>query len=46
MIDELFAAVHGGIAPLHDGSWARGTLEICIAMLRSSAEQRDVLIGA
>lgn len=23
VIDELFAAVHGGIAPLHDESWAR-----------------------
>lgn len=46
VIDEFVAAVHGGLAPLHDGNWARGTLEICIAMLRSSAEQRDVLIGA
>jgi phthalate 4,5-cis-dihydrodiol dehydrogenase len=45
VIDELVAAVHGDIAPLHDGVWARGTLEICLAMLRSSAEQRDVLIG-
>ncbi|WP_250537402.1 Gfo/Idh/MocA family oxidoreductase [Caballeronia sp. AZ10_KS36] len=45
VIDELVAAVHGGLPPLHDGNWARGTLEICIAMLRSSAEQRDVLIG-
>ena len=45
VIDELVAAVHGDIAPLHDGVWARGTLDICLAMLRSSAEQRDVLIG-
>ncbi|KAE8753637.1 gfo/Idh/MocA family oxidoreductase [Paraburkholderia madseniana] len=45
VIDELIAAVHGDIAPLHDGVWARGTLEICLAMLRSSAEQRDALIG-
>ncbi|SAK86724.1 oxidoreductase domain-containing protein [Caballeronia hypogeia] len=45
VIDELIAAVHGDIAPLHDGAWARGTLEICLAMLRSSHEQRDVVIG-
>ena len=45
VIDELIAAVHGDIAPLHDGVWARGTLEVCLAMLRSSEEQRDVLIG-
>lgn len=44
VIDELVAAVHGGIAPLHDGVWARGTLEICLGMLRSSEEQRDVCI--
>jgi len=45
VIDELIAAVQGGVPPLHDGAWARGTLEICLAMLQSSAEQRDVLIG-
>jgi phthalate 4,5-cis-dihydrodiol dehydrogenase len=45
VIDELIAAARGNVAPLHDGEWARGTLEICLAMLRSSEEQRDVLIG-
>jgi phthalate 4,5-cis-dihydrodiol dehydrogenase len=45
VIDELIGAMRGGIAPLHDGEWARGTLEICLAMLRSSAEARDVVIG-
>ncbi|MFM0323455.1 Gfo/Idh/MocA family protein [Caballeronia glebae] len=45
VIDELIAAVHGDVAPLHDGAWARGTLEICLAILRSSAQQRDVLVG-
>jgi phthalate 4,5-cis-dihydrodiol dehydrogenase len=44
VIDELVAAVQGNVAPLHDGRWARGTLEICIAMLRSSEEQRDIVI--
>ena len=43
VIDELIGAVRAGRAPLHDGQWARSTLEICIAMLRSSDEQRDVL---
>ncbi|SAL77972.1 Gfo/Idh/MocA family protein [Caballeronia telluris] len=45
VIDELIGAVHGGVAPLHDGEWARGTLEICLAMLRSSAQACDVVIG-
>jgi phthalate 4,5-cis-dihydrodiol dehydrogenase len=46
VINELIAAVHGDTTPLHDGAWARSTLEICLAMLLSSNEQRDVLIGA
>jgi phthalate 4,5-cis-dihydrodiol dehydrogenase len=42
VIDELHAAVRSGVAPLHDGAWARSTLAVCLALLRSSKEQRDV----
>ncbi|MEO6407188.1 MAG: Gfo/Idh/MocA family oxidoreductase [Burkholderiaceae bacterium] len=42
VIDELVAAVRVGIAPLHDGAWARATLQICLAMLESARTQRDV----
>jgi phthalate 4,5-cis-dihydrodiol dehydrogenase len=42
VIDELIDAVHGGKRPLHDGPWARATLEICLALLQSAQEQRDV----
>ncbi|WP_346285883.1 Gfo/Idh/MocA family oxidoreductase [Zoogloea sp.] len=42
VIDELVAAVGQGRAPLHDGHWARATLEICLAMLQSARERRDV----
>ncbi|MGF6367986.1 phthalate 4,5-cis-dihydrodiol dehydrogenase [Paraburkholderia sp. RAU6.4a] len=45
VIDELHAAVFDGITPFHDGRWARGTLEACIAMLRSSREQSDIMLG-
>jgi len=46
VIDELVAAVEQGRAPLHDGRWARATLEICLAMLQSAREGRDVeLVG-
>jgi phthalate 4,5-cis-dihydrodiol dehydrogenase len=44
VIDELCAAVFDGRAPLHDGRWARATLEVCLAMLRSSREQRDLAL--
>ena len=42
VIDELHAAVVGGVPPLHDGPWARATLEVCLALLRSAGERRDV----
>jgi phthalate 4,5-cis-dihydrodiol dehydrogenase len=42
VIDELVDAVLGRRPPLHDGPWARATLEICLALLRSAREGRDV----
>ena len=45
VIDELHAAVVDDVPPLHDGPWARATLEVCLAMLRSAAEGRDVQLG-
>lgn len=44
VIDELCAAVFEGRAPLHDGRWARSTLEVCLAMLRSARERREVTL--
>lgn len=43
VIDELYAAVVGGQAPMHDGQWAKGTLDICMAILKSSEARADVL---
>ena len=42
VIDELYAGVREGRPPLHDGTWAKATLEICLALLRSGREQREV----
>ena len=42
VIDELHAAITTGTPPLHDGAWARSTLEICLALIASAREQRDV----
>lgn len=44
VIDELHAAVVQGVRPLHDGPWARATLEVCRALLQSAQEQRDVVL--
>ena len=44
VIDELYAAIVDGHPPIHDGPWARATLEICLALLRSGREGCDVAL--
>jgi phthalate 4,5-cis-dihydrodiol dehydrogenase len=44
VIDELYAAVIGGRPPLHGGEWAMATLQVCLALLRSAAEQREIVL--
>ncbi|MES2281083.1 MAG: Gfo/Idh/MocA family oxidoreductase [Pseudomonadota bacterium] len=36
VIDELVDAVRHGVAPLHDGVWARATTEVCLKLMRSA----------
>lgn len=42
VVDELYAAIVHGERPLHDGRWAKATLEVCLALLQSSREGCDV----
>jgi phthalate 4,5-cis-dihydrodiol dehydrogenase len=42
VIDELYRAVVEGEPPVHDGAWARATLEACLAILTSTRKHRDV----
>jgi phthalate 4,5-cis-dihydrodiol dehydrogenase len=44
VIDELYGAVVRGQHPLHGGRWAMATLEVCLAILQSAREQRDVAL--
>src|SRR5919198_804644 len=44
VIDELYAAVVEGRPPLHDGEWAAATMQVCLAMLRSAREQREIAL--
>lgn len=46
VIDELVAAVGEGVAPLHDGRWARATLQVCLALLASAEQGTDITIDA
>lgn len=43
-IDELYDVVVNGAPPLHTGEWATATLEVCLAILRSAAEGREVTL--
>jgi phthalate 4,5-cis-dihydrodiol dehydrogenase len=45
VIDEFRAAVRNGVPPLHDGRWARATLQVCLALLQSANENRDVVLA-
>jgi phthalate 4,5-cis-dihydrodiol dehydrogenase len=44
VIDELHDAVVNNKPPLHDGAWAMATLEVCLAMLRSSRDGCDIAL--
>ena len=42
VIDELYDAVVSGKPPLHSGPWAMATLEVCLAILRSAREGKEI----
>jgi len=42
--DELYEAVVEGRPPLHSGSWGLATTEVCLAMLASAREGREVAL--
>jgi phthalate 4,5-cis-dihydrodiol dehydrogenase len=44
VIDELYDAVVLNRPPLHDGRWAMATLEVCLAMLASARERREITL--
>jgi phthalate 4,5-cis-dihydrodiol dehydrogenase len=44
VIDELYGAIVEGRTPRHDGAWGRATLEVCLAILASARERREVVL--
>jgi phthalate 4,5-cis-dihydrodiol dehydrogenase len=44
VIEELYAAVVEDRPPRHDGEWGAATLEVCLAILRSSREGREIAL--
>jgi len=45
VLDELCAAALDGKRPFHDGAWGMATLEVCLAILRSSREGREIALS-
>jgi len=45
VVDEIYDAIVHGRAPLHDGKWAMATLEVCLAILQSAREERDIALA-
>jgi phthalate 4,5-cis-dihydrodiol dehydrogenase len=44
VLDDLAAAIRTGKRPVHDGRWGKATVEVALAILRSSREGRDVML--
>jgi phthalate 4,5-cis-dihydrodiol dehydrogenase len=45
VVDELWDAVVAGKPPRHDGAWGAENLAVCLAILRSAAEGREIEIA-
>lgn len=45
MVQELYDAVFCGTPPLHNGRWAKATLEVSLAVLTSARERREVFLS-
>jgi phthalate 4,5-cis-dihydrodiol dehydrogenase len=45
VVDELIAVVMHDRSPAHNGAWAMATLEVCLAMLRSSREGAEITLA-
>jgi phthalate 4,5-cis-dihydrodiol dehydrogenase len=43
-LDELYDALVYGKPVLHSGRWGRATLEVCLAIMQSAVEHRDIFM--
>jgi phthalate 4,5-cis-dihydrodiol dehydrogenase len=44
VIDELYDALVHNRPPIHSGEWALATVEVCLAMLQSARENREIIL--
>jgi phthalate 4,5-cis-dihydrodiol dehydrogenase len=45
VIDELYGAVVNARPPLHGGEWSLATLEVCLAILQSARQGREIEVS-
>ena len=44
VLDELYQSVAHEVTPVHDGLWSLATLELTLAVLRSSRERAEIML--
>jgi len=44
-LEELYNAVVGGEPVWHDGRWGMATLEVCLAIMQSARERREIVLN-
>ena len=44
-LEELYRAVVHGAPLWHDGRWGMATLEVCLAMMQSARERREIMLA-
>jgi hypothetical protein len=44
-VAELYEAVTKGRQIFHDGRWGEATLEVCLGILQSAAERREIMMS-
>jgi phthalate 4,5-cis-dihydrodiol dehydrogenase len=42
LVRQLYDAVVNGVRPTHDGRWAKATLEVCLSVMESSRQGREL----
>ena len=44
VIDEFYDAIFNGRPAVHDGEWGMATMEVCLAVLQSAREGREIFL--
>jgi phthalate 4,5-cis-dihydrodiol dehydrogenase len=44
VLDELCDAIFAAREPLHGGAWSLATMEVCLAILQSARESREIAL--